>query len=894
MNITNPLRRRTLILIAILPCAVCAMAQSFQPTRCSPPPNDSYFQSRGIHAYPGFTYNLGGEHAQFSSCEGLPPAGATNDHPFNSTANLEINGVCVQAPAMCNVRVSHTNDIGCAEFYSTEMLQLDINGGELPPGMMIRQSPTQRSLGQLSVRPASGGGYLVDSFFDVWTELSLDGGTTWSAGTNSVQMTLTNNSPQVTSTNNRMPALDSRYSSRARSSVVYCANGTNSNGILLSNMIQSAFSASLPQPPLNGSVLHSYNVQADFQISFDGGATFANHHAVGNVAVLVHHTKDLEGTQFFEDEMLQLDIQGGTLPGGFRIRESPTKSSLGRSYIRPTAAGFMISDYFDIYTEVTTDNGATWTPACCPIRLALSAPPSYPPSVSALNPLVYFHLDETNQPPLGPYPAINLGNLGPAGNGTYFGGTPGVTGALAGNADTAARFNGAVVVPYSAPLSLNAPFTIETWLKAAATTAGTLCPLSCGTLSGNRSGWLIYQNGTSGWNLRMYSGLDTNTSVNVNAGGPTIAGKWYHLAATYNGSTASLYVNGVGTTTSAPPPFAPNMNGPLTIGMRSDGAFPWPGTADEVAIYNVVLSPAEILTHYQNGTNTSPPFPYQQMILGRNPLIYLRLDEPALPQAVDSGVLGSSANGTYEPGIIPGVVGVPLPGFGPINFGCQFNGANGYLDVPGAGLDLRGPVTVVCWCQAPPANGIFQTIVGKGDTSYRLDLDWNGYPRFADDINPDAVGTTLIGDGQWHFLAGTYDGFTNSLYLDGLLNGWKEAPNPITGNPNDLWIGGAPDYGVNRLFNGVVDDVAIFPYALSPAQIQQLFAASFRAGGVPPRAEQFGLNIYRIGDQIKLVWCSGTLQVASAPSGPYTDLNGLPSPHVLTPVADQLFFRVRQ
>src|SRR5262249_39961151 len=157
-----------------------------------------------------------------------------------------------------------------------------------------------------------------------------------------------------------------------------------------------------------------------------------------------------------------------------------------------------------------------------------------------------------------------------------FGGTPGVSGALAGSSDTAVRFNGAVGVPYSAPLSLNAPFTIEAWLKAGAPLTSPLCPLSCGTFGTDRSGWLIYQNGTSGWNLRMYGGVGANTAVDRNAGGPPIPGKWYHVAATYNGPTASLFVNGVGTATNATPPFAPNMNGPLTIGMRSDGAFAWP------------------------------------------------------------------------------------------------------------------------------------------------------------------------------------------------------------------------------------------------------------------------------------------------------------------------------
>src|SRR5437762_7256409 len=130
-------------------------------------------------------------------------------------------------------------------------------------------------------------------------------------------------------------------------------------------------------------------------------------------------------------------------------------------------------------------------------------------------------------------------------------------------------------------------------------------------------------------------------------------------------------------------------------------------------------------------------------------------------------------NGVYEPGSVPGVSGVPFDAMGANNYGCQFTGSSGYIDIPSPSLNITGPITVTAWAKANTANGIYQTIVGKGDTSYRLDMDWNGYPRFADgNANPDVVGTPRMDDGQWHFLAGVYDGSANNyLYLDGLLAG---------------------------------------------------------------------------------------------------------------------------
>lgn len=61
--------------------------------------------------------------------------------------------------------------------FQTEMLQLDLIGSA--PGVMIRESPTKQSLGSCTIAPDGGGGYRIGSFFDVFTELSLDGGQTW-------------------------------------------------------------------------------------------------------------------------------------------------------------------------------------------------------------------------------------------------------------------------------------------------------------------------------------------------------------------------------------------------------------------------------------------------------------------------------------------------------------------------------------------------------------------------------------------------------------------------------------------------------------------------------------------------------------------------------------------
>jgi len=83
--------------------------------------------------------------------------------------------------AQASMRITNTGGGGGggAVLYDTEMLMLDIAGGGLPPGVMIRESPTLPSPGRHSIEPLAGGGFWIDSFFDVFTELSVDGGGTW-------------------------------------------------------------------------------------------------------------------------------------------------------------------------------------------------------------------------------------------------------------------------------------------------------------------------------------------------------------------------------------------------------------------------------------------------------------------------------------------------------------------------------------------------------------------------------------------------------------------------------------------------------------------------------------------------------------------------------------------
>ncbi len=480
------------------------------------------------------------------------------------------------------------------------------------------------------------------------------------------------------------------------------------------------------------------------------------------------------------------------------------------------------------------------------LLLGLTARADYFSTVMLLNPVGYWRLDETNAPAADT--ASNLGTLGTAAAGLYLGGsTHPVPGALAGSADTAASFNGVsgeVGVPFSPALSLKPPFTVEGWVQPtqimpANDPRAVLCCLNFA--GAGRQGWLIYQTGAH-WTFKLGN---TNGYTGALDGGTVIqTGNWYHLAGVYDGTNATLYVNGAVDATGAVGSFTPNDAAPFEIAAAAAVGRFSPSAVDEVAVYTNALSSADILAHYRNGTNVAPATPYNQLVAAKNPLLYFRLDEPmytpgSLPVAVNYGSLGAAVNGVYQPGSLPGAPGVPYTGLGSTNQACRFDGLPASVDL-GAdpGLNIQGPVTIIAWIKSDPAIRRFQDLISKGDLSWRLTIDEEGLPRFADGLdNVDLVGTFAVNDGKWHQLAGAYDGANLYLFVDGLLNATVATLTPIDGSAGSAAIGTAPDHE-DRFFDGSIDEVAVFSSALTPQQILQIY----QAANVPPSITQSPLS----------------------------------------------------
>jgi hypothetical protein len=86
-----------------------------------------------------------------------------------------------------------------------------------------------------------------------------------------------------------------------------------------------------------------------------------------------------------------------------------------------------------------------------------------------------------------------------------------------------------------------------------------------------------------------------------------------------------------------------------------------------------------------------------------------------------------------------------------------------------------------------------------------------------------AYSGSLSGD-VWHHVAGTYDGATMKIYIDGLLHKSNVLEGAVLDNNGVVEIGGR-EYLSSALFIGELDDVRIYDYALDADEIKELASA---------------------------------------------------------------------
>jgi hypothetical protein len=175
----------------------------------------------------------------------------------------------------------------------------------------------------------------------------------------------------------------------------------------------------------------------------------------------------------------------------------------------------------------------------------------------------------------------NIGTLG-----------TGVTRSSQGKFGSALVFNGSsvVTIPAATSLNLSTAMTLEAWVYPTRTQ-----PTWPAVIVKERAytGWVyaLYANSDQS---RPFMGIYINRERSLTGGPRLPISTWSHLAATYDGTTERLYVNGVEVARRSQSGLIQTSTLPVRLGGNTITRDYFRGRIDEVRIYNTVLSPVEI------------------------------------------------------------------------------------------------------------------------------------------------------------------------------------------------------------------------------------------------------------------------------------------------------------
>ncbi len=303
----------------------------------------------------------------------------------------------------------------------------------------------------------------------------------------------------------------------------------------------------------------------------------------------------------------------------------------------------------------------------------------------------------------------------------------------------------------------------------------------------------------------------------------------------------------------------------------------------------------------------TPIVAYEKAVVAANPLAYWRFNEtndPSTGTALAYDYWGGYT-GTYGIAAVNGFNGIagPIPPtfsiFEASNMALQATAstAQSWVTAPQPPLNTN-TVSIAGWVfpngDMADWSGILMnrsTVgvgfgFGGGATHGMLAYTWNNNSSATYSF----VSGLVVPQNQWSFVALVVEPTKATLYLYNKTS-QSSATNAIP-HTSEAWGGTAafgndPGFSNGRVFNGAVDEVALFNYSLTPAQVLNLY------NGVVSVPASVKLSIQNVtGGKLQLSWPQGALQEAASVTGPWT-ANSASSPYTVSPTNSLRFYRVQ-
>ena len=303
---------------------------------------------------------------------------------------------------------------------------------------------------------------------------------------------------------------------------------------------------------------------------------------------------------------------------------------------------------------------------------------------------------------------------------------------------------------------------------------------------------------------------------------------WYYLSAVYNQRNMYLYVNGklVGTNTMSENIFTHNNN--LFIGGVDSWAFK--GWIDEVKVYNRALAAEEIKQDYNQGSaiqfgstnqtigGTTTSLEY--CIPGDTsycapPVAEWNFEENTGTIAKDTS--GNNNNGTFGTGN-----SAPTWSLGQNNKGAglKFDGINDYVIINDPGINGTNNFSIEYWLKNDPNVVPWTNSLSFGTNLFRFETDdpaTTGFHIFNPGIDSSSIScSNCLKPNSWNHLVLTSNSSNWYLYVNGILKNSGITTGTLTGSSN-IYLG--VRYLTGQIWKGLIDQLYIYNYARTPAQI---------------------------------------------------------------------------
>ncbi|MCB9049735.1 MAG: hypothetical protein H6556_09905 [Lewinellaceae bacterium] len=306
----------------------------------------------------------------------------------------------------------------------------------------------------------------------------------------------------------------------------------------------------------------------------------------------------------------------------------------------------------------------------------------------------------------------------------------------------------------------------------------------------------------------------------LDSGTPLAIDTWTHVVMVHNGSKDIIYFNGARVNEKDATGALDATVYPLGIGYSPiDNALFFNGALDEVMIFGEALSDGQVSTLYTQ-QNTPPT-------VGQGPVAAYSFNDGGL-DATDFG---------NHLGLPSGALTADRFGYGSSALLCD--GATTEVTASN-GAQFNSPYTTISFWIKPnsfPGSGEAYILSNGGwQERWKISLPSHGKPVFTTHSGGACCsdmdsGTPLVA-GEWAHVAMVHDGSKDKIFLNGVLAAEKDVAGALDNTTYPLGIGYNPIDGGNW-FDGALDEVTIFNYALSDGDISGLYTAQSTFPGIP-------------------------------------------------------------